>query len=77
MNRINHRKLLSNSFNKLHAQLSTIRSHVESLGDTSAMELLDSMEVGLLSPMRKLRLHLEIPYDWHYAGRDKEDEQNA
>ncbi|MBI5569306.1 MAG: hypothetical protein HY914_05110 [Desulfomonile tiedjei] len=59
------RKLISNSFNKLHEQLSVVRSHVESLDDPDARNLLDSMEFGLLAPMRRLRLHLNIPYDWH------------
>ena len=59
------RKLISNSFNKLHEQLSLVRSHVESLDDPDAQKLLESMEFGLLAPMRRLRLHLNIPYDWH------------
>lgn len=60
-----YRRLLSNSFNKMHDQLSLIRSHVEELEDPVAEKLTDSMEFGLLAPMRKLRLHLDIPYDWH------------
>jgi len=59
------RKLISNSFNKLHEQLSVVRSHVELLDDPDARKLLESMEFGLLAPMRRLRLHLNIPYDWH------------
>jgi hypothetical protein len=59
------RKLISNSFNKLHEQLSVVRSHVESLDDPDARKLIESMEFGLLAPMRRLRLHLNIPYDWH------------
>jgi hypothetical protein len=67
METVNHRKLMSNSFNKLHEQLSVVRGHVEALGDPASIKLLESMEFGLLAPMRKLRLHLDIPYDWHEA----------
>ncbi len=59
------RKLIANSFNKLHEQLSLVRSHLETLDDPDAHKLLESMEFGLLAPMRRLRLHLNIPYDWH------------
>ena len=65
MKGVNTCKLISNSFNKLHEQLSVVRSHVESLDDPVAHNLLDSLEFGLLAPMRKLRMHLGIPYDWH------------
>ncbi len=65
MDTVNHRKLMSNSFSKIHEQLSIVRSHVESLQDSDAARLLECMEFGLLAPMRKLRLHLNIPYDWH------------
>ena len=64
MKNADHRRSMSNSFNKLHEQLSALRSHVEVLGDPVAQTLLESMEYGLLAPMRKLRLHLDIPYDW-------------
>lgn len=65
MAEVNHRKLMSNSFTKLHEQLSLVRSHIESLDDPTARKLMESMEFGLLAPMRKLRIHLDIPYDWH------------
>jgi hypothetical protein len=65
MEGVNRRKLLSNSFNKLHEQLSVIRSHVDAMEDPQAEELLEGMELGLLAPLRKLRMHLDIPYDWH------------
>ena len=65
MQNVNYRKLLSNSFDKLHEQLSMLRSHVEAMDDPVARRHLESMEYGLLAPMRKLRLHLAIPYDWH------------
>ena len=64
-NSVSSRKLLSNSFDKMHSQLSIIRSHVEELNDAGAAKLIEQMEHGLLSPMRKLRLILDIPYDWH------------
>jgi hypothetical protein len=59
------RKRVSNAFDKLHEQLSLVRTHVDSLNDPVARKLFESMEFGLLAPMRKLRLHLDIPYDWH------------
>lgn len=65
MNHTVSRKLMSNAFNKLHEQLSVVRSHVETLEDPEAGRLFDAMEFGLLAPMRKLRVHLDIPYDWH------------
>jgi len=81
MHATNHRKLMSNAFNKLHEQLSLVRTHVDALEDSEAKELLDSMEFGLLAPMRKLRLRLDIPYDWHEQRSDDaeacEDQVNA
>lgn len=61
----NHKKLMSNSFNKLHEQISIVRSHVEAMDDPEASKLLQDMEFGLLAPMRRLRMRLDIPYDWH------------
>lgn len=66
---VNHRKLMSNSFNKLHEQISVVRCHVESLDDPEAKKLLESMEFGLFAPMRRLRTHLDIPYDWRDENR--------
>ncbi len=65
MQNVNYRKLVSHSFDKLHEQLSMLRSHVEAMDDPVARNHLESMEYGLLAPMRKLRMHLAIPYDWH------------
>jgi hypothetical protein len=65
MANLHARKLISNSFNKLHEHVSTLRSHVEQLEDPVALGFLESMELGLLAPMRRLRIHLDIPYDWH------------
>ncbi len=67
MSQVNHRKLISNAFAKMHEHLSTVRSHVESLDDDAAGKILESMEFGMLAPMRRLRVHLDIPYDWHEA----------
>ncbi len=61
----NHRRLISIAFDKLHEQLSALRTEVDCLDDPEAGKLVESMEFGLLAPMRKLRLHLDIPYDWH------------
>ena len=38
MQSVNHRKLISNAFNKLHEQLSVVRAHVETLEDPAAQE---------------------------------------
>jgi hypothetical protein len=65
MNTTGRKKLISNTFAKLHEQLSSLRSHVEALEDPDALAGLESVEFGLLGPMRRLRLYLEIPYDWH------------
>jgi hypothetical protein len=65
MQTINYRKLVSHSFDKLHEHLSMLRSHIEAMDDPVARKHLESMEYGLLAPMRKLRMHLAIPYDWH------------
>jgi len=65
MQNTNYRKLVSHSFDKLHEHLSMLRSHVEAMDDPVARIHLESMEYGLLAPMRRLRTHLAIPYDWH------------
>lgn len=73
METVNHHKLISNAFNKLHEQLSAVRSHVEALEDPVAGKFLDSMEFGLLAPMRRLRVHLGIPYDWREERSSAEE----
>jgi hypothetical protein len=65
MQNVNYRKLVANSFDKLHEQISSLRSLVEAMDDPVARRHLESMEYGLLAPMRKLRIHMAIPYDWH------------
>ncbi|MGC8908879.1 MAG: hypothetical protein ACP5M0_15770 [Desulfomonilaceae bacterium] len=73
MNQTSHLKLMGNAFNKLHEQLSTIRRHLEQVSDPEAHRLFQSMEFGLLAPMRKLRRRLDIPYDWHEQRPTKEE----
>ena len=68
MGKTDCRKLISNSFDKVHEQISVIRSHVGTLEDPSAVELLTDMEMGLFSAMRKLRTRLDIPYEWYRNG---------
>jgi len=70
------RKLISRSFNKLHEQVSILRALVETIDDPEASEFLDSMEYGLFAPMRRLRVHLDIPYDWRDL-KDAEDKEAA
>ena len=69
---VNHLKLMSNSFDKLHEQLSVLVTHIKTLNDPEAEELLKQMEIGLLAPMRRLRYRLEIPYDWHEKAEPRE-----
>ncbi len=64
-NGVNYLKLISNSFDKLHEQLSILRAHVKNVKDPEAEELFIELEKGLLAPLRRLRRRLEIPYDWH------------
>ncbi len=64
-NGVNYLKLISNSFDKLHEQLSILRAHVKKVEDPEAEELFIELEKGLLAPLRSLRRRLEIPYDWH------------
>lgn len=65
MDEPNRRKLISNAFSKLHEQISLVRCHVEAMDDPDAEDLMETMEIGLLAPMRRLRRRLDIPYDWH------------
>jgi len=62
---VNYPKLISNSFDKLHEQLSIIRAHIQKIDDPEAEELFKQMEIACLSRLRSLRLRLEIPYDGH------------
>ncbi len=65
MNVVSRKKLVSHSFDKIHEQLSTMKMHIDSINDPEANDLLSKMESAVLGRMRKLRLHLDIPYDWH------------
>jgi hypothetical protein len=69
---VNHAKLVSNTFDKIHEQLSLLVTHIKTFNDPEAEELLRQMEIGLLAPMRRLRHRLEIPYDWHEKTEQKE-----
>lgn len=72
INGVNYLKLISNSFDKLHDQLSILRAHIEKVNDPEAEKLLKELELGLLAPMRRLRQRLEIPYDWHEIKEEAE-----
>jgi len=54
-------------FNALHDRLSEVRDIMRQLDDDKASELFGAMESGLLAPMRRLRVHLDIPY--HRYGK--------
>lgn len=58
-------KFLSNAFSRIHDHLSSLRSHGTALEDSEVLDLIGGFELGVLKTMRKLRLHLNIPYDWH------------
>ncbi|MBM3298856.1 MAG: hypothetical protein FJY85_02745 [Deltaproteobacteria bacterium] len=63
---------LSDAFSRIHDHLSSLRLHAVRLGDSYVLEVTKGLELGVLKPMRRLRLHLDIPYDWHervHAGR--------
>ncbi len=75
MTDVTYRKLLTNCFDKLHEQMSLVRSHVESLQDREALKLLESMETGLLAPMRRMRIRLDIPYSWCEPKDDSQEEE--
>lgn len=58
-------RFLSDAFARVHDYLSSLRSHATSLGDPRTWELVTNLELGVLRFMRRLRLLLDIPYDWH------------
>lgn len=66
---------MSNSFDKLHEQLSILRAHAKNFDDPRVEEFVTKMEFGLLAPMRQLRLSLEIPYDWHEKKEEEEESE--
>jgi hypothetical protein len=68
---------MSHAFNKLHEQISIVRAHVEALDDPEATEYLEAMEYGLFAPMRKLRVHLDVPYLWPEKKRGERKEVAA
>lgn len=62
------------AFDKIHAQLSIIRSHIETLENVEAIKHFSEMEIGMLAPMRHLRLALNIPYNWLEVKRPPDPE---
>jgi hypothetical protein len=54
---------LSDVFARIHDQLTMVREILEECGDETALQLLEQMESGTLLPMRRIRLHLDVPYD--------------
>lgn len=62
-------KFLANAFDCVHDYLSSLRAHAASLGDPRTWELVTSLELCLLKSMRRLRLHLDIPYDSHECAQ--------
>jgi hypothetical protein len=58
------RRALYDAMDRVHSALAMMRVATEDFDDPEAMALLAQMEFGALAPMRKLRLHLNIPYDW-------------
>jgi hypothetical protein len=69
----NTRRYISNAFDRIHDQLRSIKKHVEHGCDEKAMKLYVRLEAGTLEPLKRLRLHLNIPYDWHDDERCTED----
>ena len=63
-------KKLSKAFSVMHEQLAIVRSIVEHFDDPVAREFVEKMEFGLLAPMRRLRVHFEIPYDIDKPKKD-------
>lgn len=58
-------RFLSDAFARVHDYLSSLRSHATSMGDPTTWELVTNLQLGVLRFMRRLRLLLDIPYDWH------------
>jgi hypothetical protein len=50
------------AFDKIHVQLSLLRVYSEDLDDPEVTRLVESMEFGVLVPMRRLRDRLRVPY---------------
>lgn len=57
-------KRISSCFDRLHTTFGCLREHIEAIDDKEADQILTDMEYGTLAPMRRLRKHLAIPYNW-------------
>jgi hypothetical protein len=57
------KKVLTKSFNQIHKELEVIRNLTDLLDDAVATEITKELEFSLLAPIRRLRAHLEIPFD--------------
>ncbi len=55
-------KDLADRFNTIHDQFEAVKDYVEGLGDESAADLYDMMELHTVAAMRKLRCYLGVPY---------------
>lgn len=73
-------KQIARHFDKIHVELAYLREHIDTLEDETAEEFFNQMEFGALSPMRKLRKHLSIPYVWQEnqeVGSDGPSDENS
>lgn len=66
------RSQIAVTFMKLHKQIHCLRFQVETFDDQESLEILQTMEMGLLAPMGRLRKHLVIP-DIYPDGLNDED----
>jgi hypothetical protein len=57
------KKVLTKAFNQIHKELEVIRTLTDSLDDEVATEITKELEFNLLAPIRRLRAHLDIPFD--------------
>lgn len=64
MNKMSRLRRICHAFDKIHDQLSIIRAHVDKLQNVEAIKHFSAMEIGMLTPMRRLRQTLNIPYNW-------------
>lgn len=73
-------KRVDTCFDRIHTTLRCLYEHIESLDDKEVQALYNKLECGTLAPMRRLRLHLGIPYNWQEqpeAGNGRRDESSG
>ena len=73
-------KRVDTCFDRIHTTLRCLYEHIESLDDKEVKDLFNKLECGTLAPMRRLRLHLGIPYNWQEnteAGNGRSDEDRS